>query len=205
MNGLKLATCTVKGKSLQECLEWCPDQPSYFHVIDKRTNQLIKHKFQTKGFFYVHTINAYEVDDQIVLDILNYDDNSLLECLCMKTLRAGIFESKTKSKPVRYVLPVSDLKEMKKSENLVKLPNSQSTAILNAKGVIELSGQIIGVQGFEMPTINPEYIGKPYNYVYGTGFLETGFFENAMGKLDLKNNTAIVYRNSKTTYPGKAS
>lgn len=203
VNGLKLATCTPKGKSLEECLEWRPDQPTYFHVIDKRTNSLLKHKFQTKGFFFFHTINAYEVDDQIVLDILNYEDISLLECLRMSTIKKGIFESKSKSKPTRYVLPVGDLKEMKKAANLTTIENCESTAILNDKGVIELVGQLIGKVGFEMPTINPKYIGKPYNYIYGTGFLENGFFENAMGKLDIRNNTAIVYKRSDTTYPGE--
>jgi len=205
VNGLKLATCTPKGKSLEECLEWCPDQPTYFHVIDKRTNSLLKqHKFQTKGFFFFHTINAYEVDDQIVLDILNYDDISLLDCLRIKYLRAGIFESTTKSKATRYVLPVGNLKEMKKDENLIKIENCKSTSILNGKGIFELTGSQLGPSGFEMPTINPKHIGKVYNYVYGTGFLEKGFFENAMGKLDIKNNDAIFYKDSSTTYPGEA-
>ena len=203
VNGMKLATCTPKGKSLEECLEWCPDQPTYFHVLDKRTNSLLKHKFQTKGFFFFHTINAYEVDDQLIIDILNYDDISLLDCLKLKLLRAGIFESTTKSRPTRYVLPLGNLKEMKKEENLVTLANCQATAILNAKGVIELTGHQLGEPGFEMPTINLKYIGKEYNYVYGTGFLEKGFFENAMGKLDIRNNSAIVYRNSATSYPGE--
>ena len=200
---MKLATCTPKGKSLEECLEWCPNEPTYFHVLDKRTNALLKHKFQTKGFFFFHTVNAYESDDQLILDILNYDDISLLDCLKLKLLRSGIFESTTKSKPTRYVLPVGNLKEMKKDENLVKLENCQATAILNGKGVFELTGQSLGEPGFEMPTINPKYIGKEYNYIYGTGFLEKGFFENAMGKLDIKNNSAIVYKNSDTTYPGE--
>ena len=202
---MKLATCTPKGKSLSECLEWCPEQPTYFHVIDKRTNSLLKHKFQTKGFFFFHTINAFEIDDQIVIDILNYDDISLLECLRMKTLKAGIFESKTKSKPTRYVLPLGNLKEMKKDENLIRIENCVSTAILNAKNVIELTGQQIGHCGFEMPTINPHFIGKEYNFIYGTGFLEKGYYENAMAKLDIKNNSAIIYKNgdSSTSYPGE--
>jgi len=203
VNGLKLATCTPKGKSLEECLEWSPDQPTYFHVINKSTNSLLKHKFQTKGFFFFHTINAYEVDDQIVLDILNYDDISLLDALRMYKLRKGVYESTSKSKPTRYVLPVSDIKQMKVSENLVKIENCQSTAMSNGKNVIELTGQLIGNVGFEMPTINPKYIGKEYNFIYGTGFLEKGFFENAIGKLDIRNNTAIVYKNSETTYPGE--
>jgi len=203
VNGLKLATCTPKGKSLEECLEWCPDEPSIFHVFDKRTNSITKHKFHAKGFFFFHTINAFEVDDQIVIDILNYEDNSLLETLRLKNLRKGIFESKTQSKPTRYVLPVSNLKEMKKSENLVKVENCQATAILNEKGIIELTGQSLGPSGFEMPTINSKFIGKPYNFIYGTGFLEKGLFENAMGKIDINKNETILYKHSSTTFPGE--
>lgn len=203
INGLKLATCTPKGKSIEECLEWSPNQPTYFHVIDKRTNSLLKHNYQTKGFFFFHTINAYEENDQIVLDILNYDDISLLDCLKMKTLKQGIFKSKSKSKPTRYVLPVGDLKEFNKLENLVKIENCESKAILNEKNVFDLTGYSIGHHGFEMPTINRKFIGKKYNFIYGTGFLEDGFFQNSMGKLDIKNKSSIVYKNSSTSYPSE--
>lgn len=203
VNGLKLATCTPKGQSLEECLEWNPDEPSYFHVFDKRTNSLLKHKFQTKAFFFFHTINAYEQDDQIVLDIVNYDDNSLLEAMQMKNIRSGHYDPKNKSKPTRYVLPVGNLKQMKKNVNLVTVENCQSTAVLNDKGVFELVGEVLGPVGMEMPRINPNYFCKPYNYVYGTGFIEKGFYQNAMGKLDIKNKTATPYRHSATSYPGE--
>jgi len=203
VNGLKLATCTPKGKSLEDCLEWCPDQPSHFHVFDKRSNTMTKHKFETKGFFYFHSINAYEEDDQIVLDILNYDDHGLLETLRMKNLRAGKFETSSKSKPMRYVLPVRDLKLMRKNENLVTIETSQSTAILNDKGIITLEGEQLGPSGSEMPTINPKYVGKPYNFIYASGFLETGYYENAIAKLDIKKNENVIYKHSSTTYPGE--
>ena len=201
---MKLATCTPKGKSLEECLEWCPNEPTHFHVFDKRTNTLIKHQFESKGFFFFHTINAYEKDDQIVLDILNYDDHSLLETLRMKTLKVGEFNTTTKSKPTRFVLPLGDLKEMKTNENLVKLDNCESTAILNEKGVIQLIGIQLGPSGFELPTTNPHFIGKEYNFIYGTGFLEKDFYENAMAKIDIKSNNVILYKQSSTTYPGEA-
>lgn len=169
INTLKLATCTPKGKSMQDCLDWCPDEPTHFHVIDKRTNQLTKHKFHSKGFFYFHTLNAFEENDQIIVDILVHDDPALLDTLKMCNLKTGKFDTKTKAKPTRFVLPIGDLKAMKKNENLVNLENCKATSILNSKGVIELTGQLLGPSGFEIPTINPEYIGKPYNYIYCTG------------------------------------
>jgi len=204
VNGMKLATCTPKGKSLEECLEWCPNEPTYFHVYDKRSNSITKHKFQSKGFFFFHTINAYEEDDQIVLDILNYDDHSLLQTLRLKNLRAGLFETTSKSKPTRFVLPVGDLSKMKKNENLVTLEHCQSTAILNDKGIIELVGTQLGPSGFEMPTINLNFLGKPYNFIFGSGFLEKGYYENTVSKLDIKNNKTTLYKYSSTTYPGEA-
>lgn len=188
---------------MEECLEWCPDEPSYFHVFDKRTGNLIKHKFQTKGFFFFHTINAYEQDDQIVLDILNYDDHALIETLRMRNLRAGLFETTSKSKPTRYVLPVGDLKEMKRSENLVTIANCQSTAVLNDKGVIKLVGQQLGHPGFEMPTINAKYIGKPYDFIYGTGFLEGGLLKNTIIKINIRTDTVLIQNYSTTSYPGE--
>lgn len=147
VSGLKLLTCTMKGKSLEECLEWCPDEPTHFHVFDKRTNKLLKHKFQAKGFYFIHTINAYEQDDQIVLDILEYDDHCMIEALRMTNLRAGRFDTNCSSKPTRYILPVGELKNMKKSENLVSIENCKATATLNDKGIIALDGQLLGPGG----------------------------------------------------------
>ena len=205
MNGVKLATCTPKGKSLEDCLEWCPDEASHFHIFDKRTGSLVKQKFQTKGFFFFHVINSFEVDDQIVLDILNYEDNGMMEALRMRNLKAGMFASTSKSRPTRYVLPMmSDPKLMTKGSNLVKLDASQSTAVLTSKGVIELTGQLLGPCGFEMPTINPSRLGKEYSFIYGTGFLEKGFYENSLAKIDIKTGQATLYRNSPSSYPGEA-
>jgi len=92
---------------------------------------------------------------------------------------------------------------MKESVNLVRVPDATATASLNSKGVIELTGQQLGPAGLEMPTINPKYIGKEYNFIYGTGFLEKGFYENASVKIDIKNNKTVLYKCSSTTYPGE--
>jgi carotenoid cleavage dioxygenase-like enzyme len=203
VNGFLLGLCTPKKKSLEECLEWCPNYPTHFHVYDKRTNSLVKQKFESKGFFFFHSINAYESGNEIVLDILKYEDPTLLKALNIKSLRSGEFNTKSKSKFTRYVLPIFDTKEMKKNENLVKLADSKATAVLNEKGVIVLTGTSFGEEGFEMPTINSRRIGKDYTFIYGTGFLEKGFYQNAIAKLNIKDRKVELCDISATAYPSE--
>jgi hypothetical protein len=110
VNGLRLMTCTPKGKSMQECIEWFPNEPTRFHVIRKSDGSVISTKFVSSALFFLHTINAFEQDDQLILDLIIYNDPSIFECLRMETLRKGEYDSKAPPTPMRFVLPLTDVK-----------------------------------------------------------------------------------------------
>ena len=123
INGLKLVTCTPKGKSMQECIEWCPDEPARFHVIDKHAGTCSSVKYHSKAFFFLHTINAFEQDDQLVIDLIGYDDPAVLQSLSLSPLRKGEWDCKTPAVPLRYVLPIGDSKVRLAPQNRINQSN----------------------------------------------------------------------------------
>lgn len=67
-------------------------------------------------------------------------------------------------------------------DNLVTLDKSKATAFLNEREEIVLTSEELGRwRGFELPTINyRHYNGKKYQYCYGSGVFERGFFANSV-------------------------
>jgi torulene dioxygenase len=46
-------------KTVSSALEWCPEEPAYFYVIDRKKKILVD-TFECKSFFVFHVINAYD-------------------------------------------------------------------------------------------------------------------------------------------------
>lgn len=106
VNAFKLATCTAKGKSLEECLEWRPEESSKFHVIEKSSGKVMKTRYESSAFFFFHVINAYEQDGYLIVDIVAYDDITILEKYHIKRLRRNEWSEKCPPNARRYVLPL---------------------------------------------------------------------------------------------------
>ena len=65
-------------------LFFCSSSPCLqvlIHVIDKKTWKLVKTRYVTEAFFFMHVANAYEEGEHIVLDIPTYKDSTLLHHL----------------------------------------------------------------------------------------------------------------------------
>lgn len=86
---------------------------------------------------------------------------------------------------------------------MVKLVDSDCTAKLEGSDTIRLQGQQLGPAGMENPTMNPQLIGKPYQYVYGAGLFEQGFYSNSVGKMDVRSLQVQLYKRSPKDYPGE--
>jgi beta,beta-carotene 9',10'-dioxygenase len=90
-----------------------------------------------------------------------------------------------------------------KGVNLVQSDGSSCTAKLEGADVIRITGQQLGPAGFENPSVHPQTIGKPYQYVYGSGLFEGGFYANSVGKLDVKSKEVHLYKRVSTEFPGE--
>lgn len=106
VNAFKLASCTVRNRCLEECLEWRPEDTTKFFIIEKESGRVIKTYYETTAFFFFHTINAYEENDFLVLDLVGYDDVSILENFHLSCLRTNNFNNHTAPIIRRFVLPL---------------------------------------------------------------------------------------------------
>jgi beta,beta-carotene 9',10'-dioxygenase len=77
VNPLKLA---VSGKPFIENYVWAPEEGAKFQVIDRETGAL-RGTYETEPFFCFHHVNAFERDDELVLDLIAYDDPTIIDAL----------------------------------------------------------------------------------------------------------------------------
>ena len=127
------------------------------------------------------SINAYEKDNHIVIDISCYRNCSMLYLMSVEKLSTAQsnkeYSKKFQGRPHRFVIPTSfdSLPEFTPNigrKNLVTLSSSTLTFGAVAQMISEYKihltpGKICNV-GCETPTINyDEYNGKAYRYFYG--------------------------------------
>lgn len=96
-------------RPLASIFKWFENECTLIHVICRRTGER-KFTFKAAPFFYLHTINAHERGDYIVVDICCYRDPSVLDCMyveAMENMQSMKNYSKMfRSRPLRFVLPI---------------------------------------------------------------------------------------------------
>jgi beta,beta-carotene 9',10'-dioxygenase len=69
-----------------ENYEWKPERGSRFLVIDRETGKL-RASVEAEPFFTFHQVNAFEEDGELVVDLVAFDDPSIIDALYLDNLR----------------------------------------------------------------------------------------------------------------------
>jgi beta,beta-carotene 9',10'-dioxygenase len=77
VNPLKLA---FSGKPLIQNYSWDGTESTRFQVIDRETGEL-QGTYETDAFFCFHHVNAFERDGELVVDLIAYEDPSIIDSL----------------------------------------------------------------------------------------------------------------------------
>ncbi len=77
VNPLKLA---FSGKPFIENYAWDGAESTRFQVIDRETGE-VRGTYETDAFFCFHHVNAFERDGELVLDLIAYEDPSIIDSL----------------------------------------------------------------------------------------------------------------------------
>jgi beta,beta-carotene 9',10'-dioxygenase len=85
VNPLQLA---LGAESFIESYRWQPERGTRFLVIDRHDGG-VKMKARTDAFFCFHHVNAWEEGDDVVLDLVAFDDSSVIDHLFIDRLRSG--------------------------------------------------------------------------------------------------------------------
>src|SRR3954452_13716238 len=85
VNPLKLA---LGAESFIESYRWQPELGTRFTVID-RNDGGVKMRATADAFFCFHHVNAWEEGDDVVVDLVAFDDSSVIDHLFIDRLRGG--------------------------------------------------------------------------------------------------------------------
>lgn len=135
-------------KSLMDGLKFNRHADTRFYVISRRDGGVVA-KYTSAPFFCFHTINAFEDDDSIHIDLCRYDDSQVLDDFMLVNLRNAT--------TVRNATTLSRF----------TLGGLQA-AIAAGPGQVKRAGEkVVSDYDVELPRINPANMRRPYRFVYG--------------------------------------
>lgn len=206
-NVSKLAMSAILKIPVRHCLEYEPEDESFFHVVEKKTGKITTVKYRTVALFGMHVVNSYEEDGHIVFDICCYHDDAILNKFYLDYLRQGD-KNGERSFPRpelrRFVLPLNVDSDTPVGVNIVSLPDTHATAMLRDDGTVFLNYEIVSEVGIDMPRINyDKFNGRKYRYAFGCANQGSGDFMNSVVKVDLKTKKCKTWY-EKFCYPSEA-
>jgi carotenoid cleavage dioxygenase-like enzyme len=170
VNPLKLA---LGKRSFIESYEWKPERGTRFLVIDRETGAL-RATIEAEAFFTFHSVNAFETDGELVVDLVAYDDASIIDDLLLDNLRENGAPTAAGSSLRRYRLPLDG--GAARREDLCD-------------------------ERIELPRISYRACnGRDYRYVYGVGQRGSGW--DQLLKVDVRERITSIWR-EEGCHPGE--
>ena len=161
-----------------ENFKWKENNGTKFIIIDRVKGEVVA-RIKTDAFFSFHHVNAFEVGNELVVDLATYENADVIQNYYMSQL-ADQAQKLPYGRMERFVLNVEEKKLVSRkiiSEECIELPHYD-------------------VAGFKS---NPEY-----QFVYGCGINNEhheGFY-NQLVKIDLNSGESKIWF-QKDNYPGE--
>ncbi|ARS89051.1 carotenoid oxygenase family protein [Natrarchaeobaculum aegyptiacum] len=146
-----------------DLLEYDEDAGSRFVVVDRDTGAVVR-TFETAPFFSFHHVNAFQDDDEVVVDLVAFEDDAIVRALSLEALAADGFEAAPDGRFRRYRLRPGD-------------------------GRVRRSQRYDG--GLELPTVPERFGGRRYRYAYAQATDRQG--ANGLVKLDVESGQATEW------------
>jgi carotenoid cleavage dioxygenase-like enzyme len=185
---------SLAGGTVTDMFKWNGEtMPTYFRVISLDTGEQVA-RIAGPAFFTFHHINSYQSKDnkkKIIVDICAFDDPRLINELYLNKLRENIFPS-----GAGYVRRF----ELDLDANTCTEPNTNAREPQGSHR-FSYANSLIPVQ-FELPRINPKFIGKSYRYVYGNRGAPGRVFD-ALIKIDLESKEQVALWEEACTSPSE--
>ncbi|WP_436934261.1 carotenoid oxygenase family protein [Halovenus marina] len=145
-----------------ELLDWQPDRGTRFHVIDRETGAVTEHS-TTAPFFTLHTVNAFDDGEEIVVDLVTFEDDTIVSALSFDSLEREGFDAAPPGRFVRYRIG----------------PDGQLTSRQLYDG------------GIELPTVPSDHETHLYRYAYAQATDRRG--ANGLVKVDTERGRAMEW------------
>jgi len=155
---------------------WHPERGTAFLVLDRHSGG-VAGRFEAAPFFAFHHINAFGRGDDLVLDVVAYDDPSVIHLLEVDRLRTPGDTQIAGGEPRRYTIPL---------------------------GGGPVSSQTLADVRIELPRINYAHKnGRDYRFVYAAAMrgAESDWFD-ALVKITVPDGTSRRWHEPRC-YPGE--
>ncbi len=129
----------MKQRAFINHFSWQPQRGTQFIVVNRHTGDLIG-RYKTKPFFSFHHANAFEKEGAIILDLVCYDDPSVIH----------------------------DVGNYFQTEGEKSVPHVRLERFVLSLQTGEVGGEIVLKQSIEFPRINEQFDGHPYRFLYLT-------------------------------------
>ncbi|KAI8584466.1 hypothetical protein K450DRAFT_295994 [Umbelopsis ramanniana AG] len=177
VNGMEM----MQKRNVAQSLRFDESAPCAFYVFDRAARKHVA-TYHAPSFFFFHSINSYEKDGALILDVLGYDDGSIVQALYFANLRKKIpsIEKATPQHTRRYVL--SDIASVESPKDI-----QQATFSTLAKGAYP-----------ELPRINDSYFAKSYTFFYAINLYDPNAIQATLGdslcKVNVKTEDYWVWK-----------
>jgi carotenoid cleavage dioxygenase-like enzyme len=142
-----------------ELLEWHDDLDTRLYVVDRDTGEVVAEP-TVDPFFTFHTVNAYDDGDAVVVDLVAFEDHSIVDGLSLSRLEAEGFAA----------APSGALSRLR----------------IDADGSVTQRRLYDG--GMELPVVPADRQTQPYRYAYGQATDRPG--ANGLVKVDTERESA---------------
>ena len=142
-----------------ELLEWHDDLDTRLYVVDRDTGEVVAEP-TVDPFFTFHTVNAYDDGETVVLDLVAFEDDSIVDGLSLDRLEAEGFAAAPAGRLVRLRI--------------------------DPEGGV--SSRRLYDGGIELPVVPPAVQTQPYRYAYGQSTDREG--ANGLVKVDTERERA---------------
>lgn len=151
----------LSGRPFIDNFTWHANDPTTLWACDRATGRTVG-RWTAPPSFCFHHVNAYEEEDgTIVVDLLAYEDASIIDALRLDRLRAG---------------------------GTIPAPALVRYRLRGAGGEAEVEHLVD--DRFELPRIHPRHNAAPYRYAWGVGSDEQRLFGHVL-KVDVAGRTTL--------------
>lgn len=181
VNLWKLAASRFVGWSILDTFTWNRTKRVNFVVISRETGEIIL-TVKAEPFFFFHVVNAYDYNEQIVVDICCYPDSEVFHQLYLEEIRTtqstlNAFTSQLR----RYRLPI----DLDRPE-IVTLQKEESG----------FDYELLSDICFDLPRINDKHNRLRHRYVYGACSTDNeinGLLLYKLIKVDVETKENLVW------------
>lgn len=167
LNGLKM----LFHRSFMDAFHFNKQRRTKFVVISREEHRVVA-TYESNPFYCFHTINAFDIDDGICIDLCRYDDLSILDSLVLKNMRYNHLHPNLTV--TRY-----------------RLDNLSSAIIAGPTVSQDVTETCLCDRKLELPSIHPKLVRKDYRYVYGIDSENASF--DLITKVDVKSGERLSW------------